>query len=135
MTTYTVKAVRLDGWWGLTVDELPGVVSQVRSLTQAETHVREAIAFVAGVPSGNFDVRVEPELAPELSEQVRLAREASARAEAAVVCASRLTRAAISELRRAGINGRESAVIMGLSKQRISQLSRPQPTRVAASAR
>jgi hypothetical protein len=32
--TYTVHAVRADGWWGLTVPEAPGAVSQVRSLAQ-----------------------------------------------------------------------------------------------------
>jgi predicted RNase H-like HicB family nuclease/predicted XRE-type DNA-binding protein len=123
VSTYTVKAVRSEGWWGLTVPELPGVVSQVRSLTQAEAYVREAIAFVAGVPADSFAVKVVPELPGELAGKVRQAREASAEAEQVAATASALSRAAVALLGQAGLNGRETAIIMGLSKQRVSQLA------------
>jgi hypothetical protein len=73
--TYTVHAVRGQGWWGLTVPEVPGAVSQVRSLASAEECVREAIAFVAGLDPGSFAVEVVPQLPGSLAEEVAQAVE------------------------------------------------------------
>jgi predicted RNase H-like HicB family nuclease len=66
--TYTVHAVRSQGWWGLTVPEVPGAVSQVRSLASAEEYVREAIAFIAGTP-GQLRRRRGPQLPGALAEK------------------------------------------------------------------
>ena len=123
VTTYMVQAVRSNGWWGLTVPAVPGVVSQVRSLAQAEAYAREAIAWVTGVGPDSFEIRVVPELPAELAEQVQHARGASAEAEASVAAAATLSRAVVAALAEAGFNGRETAVILGLSKQRVSQLA------------
>lgn len=123
MKTYTVHAVRSEGWWGLTVPEVPGAVSQVRSLASAEEYVREAIAFVAGVAPDSFAVQVVPQLPGSLGEEVAHARSAAAQAEQAQVAASALTRQVVAKLAEAGYNGRETAVILGVSKQRVSQLA------------
>lgn len=48
MTTYTVRAKRSDGWWTLQCVEVPGAISQVRDLADAEAMMREAIEFVLG---------------------------------------------------------------------------------------
>jgi predicted RNase H-like HicB family nuclease len=119
--TYTVHAVRSEGWWGLTVPEVPGAISQVRSLASAEEYVREAIAFVAGVVPDSFTVQVVPQLPGALGEEVAQARSAAAEAEQAQVAASALTREVVAKLAEAGYNGRETAVILGVSKQRVSQ--------------
>jgi predicted RNase H-like HicB family nuclease len=121
--TYTVHAVRSQGWWGLTVPEVPGVVSQVRSLARAEEYVREAIAFVAGVAADNFAVDVVPQLPGTLADEVAQARSATVAAEQAQAVASSLTRDVVTKLAAAGYNGRETAVILGVSKQRVSQLA------------
>lgn len=123
MKTYTVHAQRVDGWWGLTVPEVPGAVSQVRSLASAEEYVREAIAFVAGVDPDSFTVQVVPQLPGALGEEVAQARSAAVQAEQAQVAASALTRDVVAKLAEAGYNGRETAVILGVSKQRVSQLA------------
>lgn len=122
--TYTVRAVRSQDWWGLTVPELPGVVSQVRSLTQAEEYAREAIAWIAQIPSDSFAVQVVPQLPEDLAEKVQEARTASVEAETAAARSSALSRAVVTELAKAGLSGRESALILGLSQQRVSQLAR-----------
>lgn len=121
--TYTVHAVRSEGWWGLTVPEVPGAVSQVRSLASAAEYVREAIAFVAGVAPDSFAVEVVPQLPGTLAEEVAAARSAAAAAEQAQAAASSLTRDVVTKLAAAGYNGRETAVILGVSKQRVSQLA------------
>ena len=109
-------------------------MSQVRSLAQAEEYVREAIAFVTGATPDSFAVTVVPQLPAALADRVAAAKQAAADAEQAQATAASLSRAVVAELAEAGFNGRESAVILGLSKQRISQLAatsdRPRPRRV-----
>jgi predicted RNase H-like HicB family nuclease len=131
--TYAVQAVRSEGWWGLTVPAVPGAVSQVRSLASAEEYVREAIAFVAGVAPDSFAVDVIPQLPAHLAEEVARARSATAVAERAQAEASGLTRNVVTQLAAAGYNGRETAVILGVSKQRVSQLA-SEPRRRAKNA-
>jgi predicted RNase H-like HicB family nuclease len=119
---YTVHAERAEGWWGLTVPEVPGAVSQVRSLAHAEDYVREAIAFVTGLAADTFGVDIIPQLPEALAVQVAEVRAAAAAAEQAQALAGNLSRAVVAKLASAGFNGRETAVILGLSKQRVSQL-------------
>jgi predicted RNase H-like HicB family nuclease len=59
MTRYTVTAERSGQWWALQCVEVPGAVSQVRRLDQAEDMMREAIAWVAGVPEDSIEIDVE----------------------------------------------------------------------------
>ena len=77
---YRVDAERRDQWWTLTSPDAPGAVSQVRKLSQAEEHAREAIAFVLGVSADTFDVHVVPKLDAELAAEVAAARELTAEA-------------------------------------------------------
>jgi len=58
METYTVEATRGTTCWVLQCSEYPGALSEVEYLKHATEEVREAIAFVAGVPEGSFDVRL-----------------------------------------------------------------------------
>jgi predicted RNase H-like HicB family nuclease len=48
MTRYTATARRCGDWWMVQCDQLPGALSQVRSLAKAAEVHREAIAFVSG---------------------------------------------------------------------------------------
>jgi len=48
MITYTATGTESEGWWTLQCVEVPGAISQVRELHQAESMIREAIAFVLG---------------------------------------------------------------------------------------
>jgi predicted RNase H-like HicB family nuclease len=130
--TYTVNAVPAEGWWGLTVPDAPGAVSQVRSLSSAEEYVREAISFVTGATPDSFAVVVVPQLPDDLAEHVSQAKRAAAEAVAAQADAAALARGVVSELAAAGFNGRETAAILGVSKQRVSQLAASAPRTEAA---
>ena len=121
--TYTVKATRADSWWVLTVPEAPGAVSQVRRLSQAEEYAREAVAFVLGVAPDEFALRIEADLADDLEQQIRQAKEAAGEAQTALSRASLLSGEAVRALLDSGLSGNEVAVILGVSKQRVSQLA------------
>lgn len=125
--TYTVNAVPSEGWWGLTVPDAPGAISQVRSLASAEEYVREAISFVTGTEPDSFAVVVVPQLPADLAEHVAKAKRAAVTAETAQAAAAALSREVVSELAAAGFNGRETAAILGVSKQRVSQLASGAP--------
>ena len=122
--TYTVQAEKRDGWWLLTSADAPGAVSQVRSLGQAETHAREAIAFVMDVDQADVDVKVVPSLS-----EVRAAKESNRKMEDLQRATAEMSREAVAELLAAGFKGTEVAVVLEVSPQRVSQLARP---RVAA---
>lgn len=126
MTTrrsYTVKAQRVGRWWGLTVPGVPGVVSQVRNLQQAEEYAREAIAFVVGVAEPSFDVVIVPVLPGNVMTRVRKIRLLQERAEAAQHQAATVSRKTVRELIAAGLTGADAAKVMGVSPQRVSQLA------------
>lgn len=127
--TYTVQAEKRDGWWLLTSADAPGAVSQVRSLGQAETHAREAIAFVMDVDQADVDVKVVPSLSDELAKKVRAAKESNRKMEDLQRATAEMSREAVAELLAAGFKGTEVAVVLEVSPQRVSQLARP---RVAA---
>jgi len=81
---------------------------------------REAIALFLDVPPDDLDVTVEPEVPHEVSHalaQRRAAREAELRAESA-------TALAVDRLIEAGFTVRDAGRMLGLSPQRVSQISR-----------
>lgn len=120
--TYTVRAERAGRWWGLTVPDVPGVVSQVRNLKQAEEYAREAIAFVADIPEDSFDILIEPDLPKKVLSNVRRVHALQQRAEAAQREAAEASRESVRELVRAGLTGADAARVLGVSAQRVSQL-------------
>ena len=61
-TLYTARAQRDGNWWTISVAGLPGALTQVRRLDQAEAMTREVIALVLDVPEDSFDVQVVPDL-------------------------------------------------------------------------
>jgi predicted RNase H-like HicB family nuclease len=53
--TYRVRAQRDGRWRVLSVPDVPGALSQVRSLADAKDWIREAIAAVVNVDPDSFD--------------------------------------------------------------------------------
>jgi hypothetical protein len=128
--TYRVDAQRHDGWWLLTSPDVPGAVSQVRRLTAADEHAREAIAFVLDVEPGSFDLVLVPVLSRGIADDVfkaRAAVEAAAKAQREAADESRKVVAELLESEQ--LTGAEVAALLGLSPQRVSQLARAQPAR------
>jgi DNA-directed RNA polymerase specialized sigma subunit len=121
---YTACAHREGKWWAISVKGLPGALSQVRRLDQAEAMAREVIALVLDVPEDSFDVVV----APELSEAHRdaladLERAKEQYAESMAALAERQQKVTLLLVRDAGLTVRDAATVLGVSFQRVSQLT------------
>ncbi len=122
MTVYRVTAKRWAHGWELHIDGEG--VTQSRSLGDAESMVRDYITLLHDVPADSFDVEITPEVGAGLDDAVRTAREAVASAETARRSAAQASRAIAARLRSAGLTGRDIAVVLGVSAQRVSQLLR-----------
>jgi DNA-directed RNA polymerase specialized sigma subunit len=121
---YTVRAQRDGKWWAISVEELPGALSQVRRLDQAEAMAREVIALVLDVPEDDFDVVVVPELSEEHREALaELDRAKEQYAESMAALAERQRKATLLLVKEAGLTVRDAATVLGVSFQRVSQLT------------
>jgi hypothetical protein len=121
VTTYTVTAKRSGAGGALQCVEVPGAISQVRRLSQADD-IKEAIAFVAQVPESDIQLALVPELPEGVQlhlDRARVLRDqaASARREAATE-----SRLAAHQLADAGMTMREIGTLLGVSHQRAGQL-------------
>lgn len=119
--TYEVTAKRWARGWEL---HIAGVgVTQSHGLYDAERMVRDYIELDLGTHS--FDVVITAALDRKLDARIRAARKATADAAEAVEAAARRSRDVASELKEAGLTGRDIAVVLGVSPQRVSQLLAP----------
>jgi hypothetical protein len=121
-TTYTVMAKRWDHGWELHIEGIG--VTQSRTLNDAESMVRDYIALDTGVAPDSFDVEIVPEISHTLDREARNARRAVADAESAQKAAAVRSREVARMLKGVGLTGREIAVVLRLSPQRVSQLLR-----------
>lgn len=119
---FQVKAQRSGEWWALSVNGMPGVHSQVRVLTKAESAIKEAIALVHDWDPDEFAVVVTPELPKELLKRVVESRQKVAEAERLQHEAAHASREAAKALLASGLSQREAAHVMGVSFQRVNQL-------------
>jgi DNA-directed RNA polymerase specialized sigma subunit len=121
---YTARAQREGKWWAISVEGLPGALSQVRRLDQAEAMAREVIALVLDLPEDSFDVVVTPELNEKHREALaELERAKEQYAESMAALAERQQRATLLLVRDAGLTVRDAATVLGVSFQRVSQLT------------
>ena len=120
--TYTSKAHKEGRWWIVQNDQHPGAISQVTRLDLAVEAQREAIAFVADVPSSSVNVSVHVSVSPtvdrELAEVAALRREAKQKESRA----ASLRQAVADTLEADGYTLREIGIILGVSYQRAHQL-------------
>lgn len=109
------------GAWLVNVPRIKGCHSYGRTLDQARTRIKEALRL--------FDVRdagvtEQVRLPADLLGTVRRARRARERAEAQQKAAQAELRTATSRLARAGLSRRDAGTLLGLSRQRVQQLTR-----------
>ena len=113
------------GWWVVTVPEIPGCLTQGRSLAEGRRRIREALALF-------IDEKLAATVA--LVDDVRLPRSTGA-----VVKQAATVRAQLDELqaeairatsvaakllvRKSGLSVRDAADLLGVSHQRIQQLA------------
>lgn len=121
--TYRAVAERDGSWWAIRVPELRGVYSQARRLADVEAMARDAIALVVDVAPDSFDVSVEPVLGSDAAELVEQALAGRLEAARAARRASEQLRAVVDRLASSGLTVRDIAHILGLSHQRIAQVS------------
>jgi len=84
--------------------------------------IREAIAFVAGVPEDSFEIEVVPVLPDEFLREQDSMLEIRARAKLLNSLAAEHARTAARTLADAGLPMRDIGTIMGISHQRAAQL-------------
>jgi predicted RNase H-like HicB family nuclease len=117
--TYITSCRRSGSWWSISVPEIKGLHSQARRLDQVEDIARDAIALMLDVPAESFAVEVRPELpraAARAVEARRAAKDAAKEAEEG-------TTQAVRELLGDGFTVRDIGAMLGLSPQRISQIT------------
>jgi DNA-binding NarL/FixJ family response regulator len=124
---YRVVVTREDGQWLADVPELPGAHTYARSLPSLDRAAREAVVLAADLPDEampdlvlDYDYRTgDPDLDATALEVRRLRRQAD---ELAATAASRTGQAAAQLVAR-GLSVRDVAALLGISPQRVSQLT------------
>jgi DNA-directed RNA polymerase specialized sigma24 family protein len=124
---YRVIVTREDGHWLADVPELEGAHTYARSLPALDQSVREVVVLAAGLPDAampglslDYDYHTgDPELDTTALEVRRLRREADELAAAATA----RTGQAAAQLAARGLSVRDIAALLGISPQRVSQLS------------
>jgi hypothetical protein len=123
--TYRIRAVQSGRWWALQSDDAEGFFSQVRRLDQVETMAQEGIAFLNDLKADEVNVVLD-EILLEDDRQNRLADEARTQrraAEDAAAAAAESTALAAQALIDDGLTVRDAARVLGLSFQRVAQLT------------
>jgi predicted RNase H-like HicB family nuclease/DNA-binding CsgD family transcriptional regulator len=125
--TYRVVVTREDGQWLADVPSLEGAHTYARSLPSLDQAVREVVVLAADLPDEAIPaLRLDYEyhtgdanLDTTAREVRQLRREAE---ELAAAAAARTSRAA-AELVARGLSVRDVAALLGISPQRVSQLT------------
>lgn len=135
-TVYTVLARRWAHGWELHITDGAGEeigVTQTRTLSGAVAMVSDYLEL--DDRPAPYAVHVVPELDAGLRERVVAARTAVRRAAEEQERAATASRAAVEELKAAGLSGYEIAAVLEVSPQRVSQLSKRAPARKDESKR
>lgn len=123
MTTYRAQAHREGRLW---VVDVEGVgVTQGRSLAEAKEMAFDLVVAMRQLAPDDVVVDFAVALPGELAGRLREAREAVKEAESVQRRAAEASRRVVAELRAAGLSGKDTAVVLGVSEQRVSQLSKP----------
>lgn len=125
--TYRVVVTREDGQWLADVPSLEGAHTYARSLPTLDQAVREVVVLAVDLPDEAMPVLVldyeyhtgDASLDVTAQEVRQLRREAD---ELAAAAASRTGRA-VAELVARGLSVRDVAALLGISPQRVSQLT------------
>lgn len=136
---YQVKVERgSDGWWAITVPDLPGVFSQCRRFREAEGQARDAIALFLDVPVESISVLPTPVLGNVLEKKIRERRDLVQRVDDVQHELALVSVDLLRDMADTGMTQRDAADALGISFQRVGQLwprgaRRPSPNRRSAS--
>jgi predicted XRE-type DNA-binding protein len=121
MDVYEVTAKRWEHGWELHIEGVG--VTQSRGIADAEEMVRHYLELegASGAFAVNIDFRAEEDLDAEIRDAYRAAKEAAKAQE----LAAEKSRAVARHLAARKYKGVEIAALLGVSKQRASQLLKP----------
>jgi DNA-directed RNA polymerase specialized sigma subunit len=119
-TVYQVLARRWTRGWELHIDGVG--VTQSHSLVDAEDMVRDYIVLALDVAPDSFEVAITPEVGDGLDEDVQTVRREIREAEEAQLRAAERSRFLVRRLIAKGLSGKDTAKVLGVSPQRVSQL-------------
>jgi len=119
--TYNVTAKRWKHGWELHIDGVG--VTQSRTLDTAEQMVRDYIETLTDKDVSGDKVVITPDLG-ELDRKVATVRELLGAADRQQQEARNSYRALAADLRAAGLSVSDTAAILGVSRGRVSQLSK-----------
>jgi hypothetical protein len=119
--TYTVTARRWKHGWELHIDGVG--VTQSRTLDRAEEMVRDYVESLTDEDASGANVTITVELG-SLDQEVKNVRELLAAAEEQQRRASSAYRQLAADLRKAGLSVSDTATVLGVSRGRVTQLSK-----------
>ena len=120
---FDATATRDGRWWLI---EVPGIgATQSRGLASAEDQARDLVAAVLDVDIEGVSVDVLPDLGDDVLDEVQDVRKRLADAAAAAAAAADDYRDLAARLvGDHGLTGADTATVLGVSPQRVSQLLR-----------
>jgi DNA-directed RNA polymerase specialized sigma24 family protein len=118
---HRVRAKRQRDGWVLRIAAGPDEV-WVRRLTEAVAAARSLISAESGTPAGEINVQIDIDLGEPLQSRKREAVQAILDARRAQEKASQAYREVARKLQDSGVSGAEIALILNVSRQRVSQL-------------
>ncbi len=122
MNNVTVTARQWSGGWELEID--PDNITQVRSLANASAQVVDYLDTLdPTVDHSTWDVHIVPDLG-DLTQRIEESKRATAEAAALQVRAGQLSRELVRELRSRDFSVSDVAVMLNVSRGRVSQLDR-----------
>jgi predicted transcriptional regulator len=121
MRLFTVRARRWARGWELHIEGVG--VTQSRTLRDAKAMVRDYIALDLGKDIADEEIDLLPDLGG-LEREVERARVAVQDAAEAQERAAGQSRKVARELTKSGLSGADAAVVLGVSPQRFSQLTK-----------
>jgi DNA-binding NarL/FixJ family response regulator len=127
--TYRVIVAREDGAWLADIPELPGAHTYARTLPALDRAVREVVVLAADRPDEDmpalrlaYEYRTGDPDVDTTAAEVRALRE---EADQLAATATARTSAAAELLVARGMSVRDVAAMLGISPQRVSQLTTP----------
>lgn len=123
VSTYYATVTREDGYWVAVVDGLSGGATEARTLANLEVEVRDLIAGLLDLDEDSLtvDMRLGDELS-DIGLMVERMIEAQTELAKAREGYEAAQQDAVRALAQKGVSARDSAKLIGVSHQRISQL-------------
>jgi DNA-directed RNA polymerase specialized sigma subunit len=118
--TYRITARRAPTGWNLHIPDIG--VAPAKSLATAEKTAKTYIAAQTGATEAEMAVTIQPKLDITLGQAVQEARAAVEAMATAQTEAATKSRQVAAQLREAGLNNGDIAIVLGVSEQRVSQL-------------